>query len=447
MTDTPNYIHIQIKQKNKQNTLNIICDAPKLKNIKTWTPETISGDKILKLIQNTEEYYIFYKNTPFPKKLLTKFIKNDKKYLITNISKASWYSNMPNASFCEAKTIKIITENVYDNFKSKLRRKYAVKRISSKQFKTFRGINNRFIIDNTIIHHMTTHVNKYYYDWIIEGRKYITINPKLIELIPLITRHYASIDIEPISIEAAMKFANISTKKCEKYLKKLTQNNFNILLLGLGGVGNSFLYWLNELLKYFNIKEPIFNNLILIDGDIVEYHNLYRLPFWNSDIELNDKDQTLSKIEMTIQTLKLNNAEYMYKNIHSINKFIESKEDLDDILNIVNDDLIIYGAPTISTRQMLCIEQQNKKFNIAYSLNQNNVATLGWNTDYSENLELANETYGTLNVSTFLLNQLAITYKFIESIAINKYEDTEIKTLEMDKEINSKTILGLKYYY
>lgn len=450
-----NIIKLEITAKNVPTSLYILCNTSMSIVTNEEYNKNLLGEKILQFLETkTDDFWIFYKNKTYPKTTLKKFIKDSIKYTIKSVTRPTIYTNIPtnvyDTNMEDRYFVDTNIKNTYRQIIEKIERKYAKSNINLSVLRKCRSEKNVFIIDNFLIHASLPNIRGHL-NYLRDDRKYIVINPKLLTITDSCC-NYGNIhnnnNINVIDTITALNLINLTENKVLKMLEKYNKHFSNkqkpdLILLGLGGVGNSFIYWLDNLIKHFEMTEPMFNNLVLVDGDDIEYHNLYRLPLWNDDLELNN-NQTLSKIDMTLKSY----TNKISKKIISYNKFINSKEDLEEILQHCNTP-IIYGAPTIETRQMLYkIQQENTlNFTLAYCLNQNNIASLEYNPDYSENMALANETYGTLNVSVFLLNQLAIVCKFIENLTNNTQENIQIDMLSSNaSNYFVKQIKGEKYY-
>lgn len=120
-----------------------------------------------------------------------------------------------------------------------------------------------------------------------------------------------------------------------------------IFLIGVGGTGGLLA---GKLAKFLRNND----NLILIDGDKVEYKNVLRQPFQNHDV-YNYKAESLAK--------KINSIS-RFKNCYSINKFLNKKNSLFKIIksfnNSFNKVIIISCVDNHKTR--IFIEKSTNMF-------------------------------------------------------------------------------------
>lgn len=440
-----NYVLIEVTPLNSEKHLKILLNMSRLIET-TLKNNNVLGKNLLKMLNSgiVNDYHLFYNNKQYPKKHVNKFILEKNIYSIKNINVMNCYENTRDKQYAELALIKVLQVTNYKEFMDTLKRKYSPSHVTLPNRKV---INNYYIIDNYLV--LPSIKTLSYIDYgrdLYTTNKYIVINPTLITLHKHMQKTYKDTfkyNIEVMPIEDCFKFISLQKNTLKRHLQKiLKMPKKDIVLLGVGGVGNSFLYWLDKILKYFEIDEKIFNKLILVDGDILEYHNIYRLPLYSDDIELN-ANQTISKVDLILKSYTEN---IISNEIISYNKHIATNEDFLQIIQNL-DTPIIYGAPTIETRCLLDTikKEMHDKFDLVYSLNQNNTATLEWNTSYNEDLTLANETYGELDITCFLLNQLAICCKFLEQLANNNHENFKVQTINFDishknikKQINNR---------
>lgn len=178
-----------------------------------------------------------------------------------------------------------------------------------------------------------------------------------------------------------------------------------IFLIGVGGTGGLLA---GKLAKFLRNND----NLILIDGDKVEYKNVIRQPFQNHDV-YNYKAESLAK--------KINSIS-RFKNCYSINKFLNKENSLFKIIksfnNSFNKVIIISCVDNHKTR--IFIEKSTDMFKDW--LSKKDFSWIGYSrTSDVIYIDSANEdVYGDILINEFRSN--------IYNLKIEK--ETELKISE-----------------
>ncbi len=183
-----------------------------------------------------------------------------------------------------------------------------------------------------------------------------------------------------------------------KILQAAKNKNIGLTLVGLGGTGSNFMYWMHEMAQWVG-KENIFSAIHGFDDDIYDVPNLLRIPFMP---EMHGEEP-----------LKTNCIPNRFKNI-SHQQDLKSRKMKDS--DLFSRELgpvsmsIVYGAPDIATRTWLTEGQ----FTFFAATHRDGEYSIVENPAVDNDLMM--ETYGKINLSKFFLNHLSMTIDFLKYI-------------------------------
>lgn len=138
----------------------------------------------------------------------------------------------------------------------------------------------------------------------------------------LIDASISEISINPY-FERLLTFLGKNEPKIDRYKAFEKIENSKICIVGLGGLGT----WMTQAMIMIGIK-----SLVLVDADRIEPSNFNRQLFWS------DRDVGKPKVEVAKKEI-LSKRGYM--NLTTFEKFINSTNDMDDVIKKTKPDIII----------------------------------------------------------------------------------------------------------
>lgn len=224
--------------------------------------------------------------------------------------------------------------------------------------------------------------------------------------------------IKKLHISELITMLGYTKTDISKLLQNVKNRNIQIILVGIGGTGSNFLYFMHELTQWVG-KDSIFQKIDAYDKDSYDVPNLLRIPYIPKT-ESNILDMT-SKVGTIPKEFKLISNRFNSHTINLTKELIESS-------GSDKTRTVIYGAPDMETREWL------------YHNNHTFIAATHKDNEYSiiENPEIDQdliiETYGKINLSMFFMNHLSMTISFLKHLA----ERTE-PLGDYPGEVNTKT--------
>ncbi len=232
-----------------------------------------------------------------------------------------------------------------------------------------------------------------------------------------------SLEVRKAHISELCKVLNFTEAHIKGLLLSVKRKKFDLYLIGFGGTGVNFNYWLKELAEWTHTVN-IFNTVTISDNDIFSLSNVVRLPF--------DTRKYLKPAEKV----------HMFDNSsHIVNKIDVTTSTTHAVsraqLANARRNTIFYGAPDIGTRKTLS-EMEDVKFISA--THSGNEAQLYLNPPQDDDLQI--ETYGQINLSVFFMNHLMMTIRFLEFLAnsenVNWNSSGEIMEYNFKEEYNNE---------
>jgi len=204
---------------------------------------------------------------------------------------------------------------------------------------------------------------------------------------------------------------NIENKleKIINLVKELEIIKMNLCIIGLGGITFNFLEFLKEVYEYC-LKEKIinsklFNKLYIYENDILEWHNVLRLP-------IEYFRYGIKKIEYA------NKYKDLAKNLIAKDKYFDKKA----LLQLKkNNNLVFFGAFDIKTRKLFSQFKNVKAIYIGFISDNFYI----FNQFEKTNYEILNETYGSIVLSNFF-NKFRHNFHIILDSLIKTYYDKKI---------------------
>lgn len=213
-----------------------------------------------------------------------------------------------------------------------------------------------------------------------------------------ISRWFASMfNRRAIPINDLTSILGYKPKDIKQLLLSVKRQKHNFVMVGMGGTGTNFLFWLKEMCEEHNVKS-IFNSLTAWDDDKYEFSNILRLPL-NSEALFED---------YYIKSSMVHNFKYLSKketrsNFYRLNK------------HYIYNSHIYFGAPDIRTRELF--EEQKEYVNFLF------ISATHGDDDCSVSIfpkndsSLQVESYGMIRLSAFFMNQIYMTIKTLEILS------------------------------
>ena len=212
--------------------------------------------------------------------------------------------------------------------------------------------------------------------------------------------------------------------------QKIRDKNLNICSVGYGGAMINI--WYNIYLWAMELSETrIFKNLVIFDKDNIDFSNLPRI---GKPIVLNYHSEISTEIDdrfTIIPLLKKVAIIDVEKELTKKRQVITFAQWLTDehikVLN--NKNYIIVGAPNLDTRRLL----RDMDASFYFIGHSDYEVEISYQPEISSNL--ANETYGSIDIPVLLINMHLAAAAFIKHLASDKLPNQGEKILE----INLKT--------
>lgn len=185
-----------------------------------------------------------------------------------------------------------------------------------------------------------------------------------------------------------------------KLLQAVKNKHISVALVGIGGTGSNFLYFMHLMSQWVG-KDEIFPYVRAYDSDQYDVPNLLRIPFIP---KLPDN--------FTNGPGKVTSIPKVFKLIAS--NFTSHGQDM--TANTMRDSglakasTVIYGAPDMATRQWLT----ESDWTFIAATHKDNEYSLIENPEIDQDLII--ETYGKINLSMFFMNHLSMTIRFLENL-------------------------------
>lgn len=235
-----------------------------------------------------------------------------------------------------------------------------------------------------------------------------------------ISRWFASMcNVRPIPINDLTSMLGYKPKDIKQLLMNVKKNQHYIVMLGMGGTGSNFLYWLQEMCYEHNVKS-IFSKIIAYDDDSYDFSNMFRLPF-NSEAIFENYNTKASLVY---------NFQYLSSkgNVSIPFNFIINSEY--ERYHKVSNGFVYFGAPNIRTREMLYNAKNDKDFLFISATHGDDDCSVSIFPNNNSYLQV--ESYGMIRLSTFFMNQIYMTIKTLEILAepVDEIDKTPRKVAE-----------------
>ena len=264
-------------------------------------------------------------------------------------------------------------------------------------------------------------------------------------------------NLQQLPFKYMLDILGISKKKLKRIMLDVKKKKYKLALIGAGGTGMNFIYWAEKILEEVELIN-IFTDMIIVDHDNIEFHNLLRFPMnldranlFRENLYGNDHVETemiLSKAMIASKFVKRLSKNVIAKvhdynplyNKYIIKRIFRTKEKRNRSHNdeqnynvkyfeeedvaIPANNMILYGAPDLETRQKIKdLEAKGIKIPFIAGLHGGSECELFLRPDTNQDLQI--ESYGIIVLTNFFFNQLAMTIRFLEYLAYEYSEDAE----------------------
>lgn len=188
-----------------------------------------------------------------------------------------------------------------------------------------------------------------------------------------------------------------------KLLQTVKNKSLKIHVIGAGGTGSNFIWWLTKLCQLTG-KKHIFENFNVYDDDAFDVINMIRIPFIPSE--------ATSDAPMKVDIIP--------KECQIIGKRFNKYQARFNTINAHNDHkTVLYGAPDLETRA----ELSRSGLRFIAGTHKDDEYQLIENPEIDTDIQI--ETYGKVNVSVFFLNQIMMTIDFLKYLANTDLEEEQ----------------------
>jgi len=223
---------------------------------------------------------------------------------------------------------------------------------------------------------------------------------------PLIANAF---NIKQLSCEQMCQVLGFDKKSIRKLITDVKRHKYTFAFIGAGGTSINTAHWFSELSKMLNISN-MFERVYCFEEDTAEVSNLLRFPIDPRTI-MSRGSHKLSLMEPIVANLTSDfDGQSRYvpdaygRYPHDLYMFPSSND------RKVRDKHILYGAPTIETRDDL-----SKYGNFICATHANTNCSIWLNP--KQELENSVESYGMIQLAPFFMNQLRMAIKTLELLA------------------------------
>lgn len=225
------------------------------------------------------------------------------------------------------------------------------------------------------------------------------------------------LNVKQIPVEQLCRALGYSLKDIKALLLKVKRAQINFVFAGAGGTGMNTAYWLREMCRTTNTVN-LFKKVWVYDKDTAEMSNLLRFPV---DIRTLNVDSTrkIDLIAPFIEKLSNNKAEYVSDYITATRMPYQFYKDRDDNSGKqIRDNYIIYGAPSVESRNTL-----SQAGGFICATHAATTASVWLNPHQDTAIQV--ESYGLIQLGGFFMNQLRMAIKLIEILGDDNFNPQE----------------------
>ena len=245
--------------------------------------------------------------------------------------------------------------------------------------------------------------------------------------------------ITRIPLRTQLSVLGYKISEIRTWLQEIRRKELKVSFIGLGGMNLNVLENLLELCKDLNIDRP-FENLIVYENDVLEYHNTLR---FSTTSLLRTREKAVSTKNRIREFVSLHKSmlyhpkefNFLARTVHITSRRFSANE--------IYQQNTYFGAPDMETRETLF----NSEVPFFCAIHQNNTVSL-WHRPKVD-LSMQVETYGRIMLTEFFLNILDVTVQFIKALAKNTSYEADFciykKNFDAYEQLNSKGFIVPNY--
>jgi len=221
--------------------------------------------------------------------------------------------------------------------------------------------------------------------------------------------------MEVMGIEKGiLKEESFKSKNLKDLIKKVNNKKLKVCFIGYGGMSTNVLYNLNIINLATNM--PIFNDVQIFENDNWALTNLFRIgkPMIHKTFSRFEED--FFEDESCPKIFTIDDEKRVAENFFEVNKkYLEENE----ARKMIEEGYLFIGAPDFKTRKML----QEIGANFIMIGHSGNGVRITKNPIIQSGA--VTETYGSIDISTLLMNLWGATFKLLPILAKKDIEEIE----------------------
>jgi len=232
---------------------------------------------------------------------------------------------------------------------------------------------------------------------------------------PLIANAF---NIKQLTCEQMCQVLGFDKKMIRKLITDVKRHKYSFAFVGAGGTSINTATWFSEMCKMVNVSN-VFEEVFCFEEDTAEVSNLLRFPIDPRTI-LSNSPAKLELMEPIVANLAAkysavssyipredSNGTLRYP--YQLYNGIHGKADNSQV-TLRNPKMILYGAPTIETRDDI-----SRFGNFICATHANTNCSIWLNP--KQELDNSVESYGMIQLAPFFMNQLRMAIKTLELLA------------------------------
>lgn len=244
--------------------------------------------------------------------------------------------------------------------------------------------------------------------------------------------------IKQVEVEQLCRVLGYTKANIKQLMTEVKRKNYNFAFIGAGGTGVNTAHWLSEMSKMTNTI-GLFQRTFVYDNDDIEISNLFRFPvdvltYGNKSAKkinlMKPMCKRLSKLKPEYAEHRVVDEETSIIKQYPLELFHETIDENNNEKYETREKTILYGAPDLETREKL-----SKTGSFISATHSDASCNIYLNP--SQDLSIQVESYGTIQLTPFFMNQLRMAIKLLEILA-----DPDFNPSEKDKELFNYSFNG-----
>lgn len=242
------------------------------------------------------------------------------------------------------------------------------------------------------------------------------------------------LNVRRIPVEQLCRILGFDVSNIRRLLTATKARKLQLILAGVGGTGMNTLFWLTELCELVGIVN-LFDSITIYESETIEYSNMLRFPMSLSNYTRTTSnlayktDLALPMANKLSRNAVYHHSRYLQRATIKPHEFsvmgtIRTSYDPDGKLlpPTVGPDTVIYGAPTIASRDDI-----SSIGHFIAATHANTGCSLWLNPKQDQDIQV--ESYGMIQLGGFFMNQLRMAIAFLEVLSSDQNLD------ELDKQL------------